>query len=367
MTPRVRHSPLTVRAASGSLLGHMNTLPTGGDRRLLVDSVSKSFGKVDAVVDVSLEVASGETFALLGPSGCGKTTLLRVIAGLETPDRGRVVVGDRDLTHVRPELRRVGMVFQGGALFPHMTVADNIGYGLDGRPDRGERVADALRLMDLVGFEGRYPDTLSGGQAQRVALARALAPEPDVLLLDEPFSSLDAELRTRVRSEVAELLSSLSITTVFVTHDQEDAFVVGDSVSVMRRGRILQTGAPDDVYQRPDSSWIASFVGEANILPGTAVGTRVETTIGDIEIDRPLRGPVEVVLRPEHVALESGGEGTVAAVEFYGHDTAYSVLLGDARISARRISAPVFSVGDHVALQYEGPPAAVFAREEAST
>lgn len=338
----------------------MNTSRAVGNRRLQVDSVSKTFGSVAALVDVTIDVESGQTLALLGPSGCGKTTLLRVIAGLEEADRGRVLVGDRDLSHVRPELRRVGMVFQGGALFPHMTVGANVGYGLSQRPDRDERVAEALRLMDLVGFESRYPDTLSGGQAQRVALARALAPEPDVLLLDEPFSSLDAELRIRVRSEVAEILDSLNITTVFVTHDQEDAFVVGDSVAVMRRGRILQTGTPSALYQRPESAWVASFVGEANIVAGLAEGKLVKTLVGPVEIDRPAVGPVEVVLRPEHLVLEGGGDGRVTAVEFYGHDTAYTVVMGDDRLSARRISAPVFSVGDSVGLRYAGPPTAAF-------
>lgn len=342
----------------------MNTPPVRGNRRLLVDSVTKTFGPIQAVVDVSLEVESGETLALLGPSGCGKTSLLRVIAGLEEPDRGRVLVGDRDLTNVRPEQRRVGMVFQGGALFPHMTVAQNVGYGLDKRPDRDERVRDALSLMDLVGFGPRYPDTLSGGQAQRVALARALAPEPDVLLLDEPFSSLDAELRVRVRSEVAELLESLNITTVFVTHDQEDAFVVGDSVAVMRGGRILQTGTPADLYQRPRSAWVASFVGEANIVSGTAAGDVVDTIVGPVSIDGSIGSSfVDVVLRPEHLVLENGGSGLVASVEFYGHDTAYTVDIDGHRLSARRISAPVFAVGDAVGLRYDGPPTSAFMSE----
>jgi iron(III) transport system ATP-binding protein len=329
-------------------------------RRLVVDSVSKSFGSFDAVVDVSLDVGGGDTLALLGPSGCGKTTLLRIISGLEIPDKGRVVVGDRDLTPLKPETRRVGMVFQGGALFPHMTVAENVGYGLDGRSDRDQQVSDALAMMDLSGFEDRYPDTLSGGQAQRVALARAVAPEPDVLLLDEPFSSLDAELRIRVRSEVAELLRSLSITTVFVTHDQEDAFVVGDSVAVMREGRVLQTGTPAGLYQHPASAWIAAFVGEANLVEGTAAGSSVATKLGNIAIDGSLSGDCRVVLRPEHLSIASGDQGSVTSVEFYGHDTAYTVSIGGEQFAARRISAPAFAIGDTVSLTYDGPPAAAF-------
>ena len=181
-----------------------------------------------------------------------------------------------------------------------------------------------------------------------------------MLLLDEPFSSLDAELRVRVRSEVAELLSSLSITTVFVTHDQEDAFVVGDSVAVMREGRVLQTGTPAGLYQSPSSAWIAAFVGEANLAAGNASGSSVATKLGNIAIDGTLNGECRVVLRPEHLAIAAGGHGNVVSVEFYGHDTAYTVSIEGERFAARKVSAPVFDVGDSVSLSYDGPPAAAF-------
>ena len=209
-----------------------------------VRGVHKSFGTTAVLRDVDLDVPSGSVVALLGPSGCGKTTLLRIIAGLEAPDAGEVRVGGRLLTgpatSVPPEHRRVGMVFQDWGLFPHLTVAQNVGYGLPRGERRGARVDEALELVGLVGLGHRSPTTLSGGQQQRVALARALAPRPSVLLLDEPFSNLDAALRVQVRGEVHRLLRELGVTTVFVTHDQEEAFVLGDEVAVMSEGRVVQ-------------------------------------------------------------------------------------------------------------------------------
>ena len=253
-------TPFVVGVTYGNLLGHMNTR-TDTSGYLAVSGVSKSFGHTVAVSGVSISVTRGETLAILGPSGCGKTTLLRVIAGLESPDVGSISLDGNVLvdgqSFVRPERRRIGMVFQGLALFPHMSVAENVGYGLARHADRSRRVGDALALVDMAGFESRAPESLSGGQAQRVALARALAPQPDVLLLDEPFASLDAELRIRVRAEVAALLRTLEITAVFVTHDQEEAFVVGDHVAVMRDGCVVQTGTPTELYERPTSAWIA--------------------------------------------------------------------------------------------------------------
>ena len=345
----------------------MNTSP-----HLRASRVAKRFGDTDAVRDASLTVARGETLALLGPSGCGKTTLLRIIAGLDAPDSGSVSLGGEilvgDGTFVRPEHRRVGMVFQGGALFPHMTVAENVGYGVTRELDHGDRIRDALKLVDMAGFEARMPSSLSGGQAQRIALARALAPLPDVLLLDEPFASLDAELRVRVRSDVASLLRRLEITAVFVTHDQEEAFVVGDHVAVMRAGEIVQAGTPSELYDRPVSAWVARFVGDANVVLGVGSGSMAETAIGLIPLVHAVEGPCDVVVRPEHIALAGGIGGTVTSVEFYGHDTAYRFDHGPATLTARAMSAPRFAPGAGVEASYVGPPAVAYARSpEASS
>lgn len=341
----------------------MNTDSQVSPPHLVVRDLSKRFGDVTAVVDLSLDVPRGRTLALLGPSGCGKTTVLRMIAGLERPDRGTVTLADVPLVapgiDMRPELRRIGMVFQDGALFPHMTVADNVGYGL-GRKPAADRVAAVLARVDLSGYEDRMPATLSGGQAQRVALARALVPEPDVLLLDEPFAALDAELRIRVRAEVAALLRSLDITALFVTHDQEEAFIVGDEVAVMRDGRILQVGKPHEVYDRPVSSWVAGFVGDANLLDGHADGELAHTSIGPIRMTARHRGPVKIVVRPEHLMIGSGSAGIITGVNFYGHDTSYEVNMGDRTLEVRHIASPRFEIGDGVELSYGGPIAVAF-------
>jgi len=241
-----------------------------------VRGVSKRFGALEVLRDVDLRVEPGRIVALLGSSGCGKTTLLRTVAGLERLDAGEVRVGDRVLSasardiHLPPEKRQVGMVFQDWALFPHLTVAQNVGYGLPRSERRGSRVDAALHMVGLDGLGDRQPATLSGGQQQRVALARALAPQPGVLLLDEPFSNLDSTLRVQVRTEVHQLLAELGVTTVFVTHDQEEAFVLGHEVAVMQAGRIAQQARPADLYARPANRWVATFVGDANLVAGDA-------------------------------------------------------------------------------------------------
>ena len=241
---------------------------------LAVEGLDKAFGATRVLDQAGLLAAAGRVVALLGPSGCGKTTLLRCIAGLERPDAGRVRLDGRDLSapgaFVAPERRRIGMVFQDGALFPHLTVAGNVGYGLSREERRGNRVSEALELVDLAGFGDRLPASLSGGQAQRVALARALVTRPSVLLLDEPFSNLDTILRVQIRAEVQRLLADLGVTAVFVTHDQEEAFVVGDEVAVMLAGRVVQQAAPAELYRAPASRAVAGFLGDANLLPGVA-------------------------------------------------------------------------------------------------
>jgi iron(III) transport system ATP-binding protein len=239
---------------------------------LQIRHISKAFGKVAALDDVSLDVRAGEFLFLLGPSGCGKTTLLRIIAGLEEPSAGQVLQAGADVTGLPPSRRDFGIVFQSYALFPNLTVAQNIAYGLESRRlPRSEvtaRVAEMLALVGLTGYETRYPAQLSGGQQQRVALARALAISPGLLLLDEPLSALDARVRGRLRLEVAALQRRLGVTTIMVTHDQEEALTMADRVVVMERGRIVQAGAPREVYRTPATPFVADFVGLMNFLPG---------------------------------------------------------------------------------------------------
>jgi iron(III) transport system ATP-binding protein len=321
----------------------------------------KTFDSAPVLRDVSLAVESGQVLALLGPSGCGKTTLLRTIAGLEVPDAGEVEVGGRVLTIgpdvVPPERRQVGMVFQDWALFPHLSVAANVGYGLPRSERRGSRVADALAMVGLAGLGARMPGTLSGGQQQRVALARALAPRPSVLLLDEPFSNLDTTLRVQVRAEVHRLLGALGVTTVFVTHDQEEAFVLGDEVAVMSEGRIVQQATPAAIYDHPASPWVASFVGEANLLPGAARGDDADTALGRVALRAGIGGPATVLVRPEDVAVSAGDAARVAAVEYYGHDTVYQLDVGGLIVRARATGAPLHRRGEPVGVRYAGGPA----------
>ncbi len=332
---------------------------------LIVEHITADRGETRVLQDVSLRVLAGTTTALLGPSGCGKTTLLRLVAGLEHPLAGVVRLNDRVLSgraqFVSPELRRVGMVFQDGALFPHMTVSDNVAYGLSKDEIKSGRVAEALEMVDMAGFGDRRPGTLSGGQAQRVAVARALAPRPEVLLLDEPFSGLDAELRVRVRADLVALLRRLEITSIFVTHDQEEAFVVGDSVAVMNEGRIIQHGSPTVIYGEPETAWLAGFVGDVNLLPASSHHEGAETSIGVLPTRVPLSGDGLVMVRPEYLAIASGGDATVSAVEFYGHDTSYTVVGHDGPLLVRELRSPRFSVGDRVSVTYTGAPAVAFA------
>ena len=338
------------------------------DHYLQAHGLTKYFGDHKVVDDASFTVNEGETLALLGPSGCGKTTLLRLLTGLESADTGTVSLAGEMLTgpdvHLPPEQRRVGMVFQDWALFPHLTVEKNVSYGLTSQDIKAGRAGEALDLVGLGDLGSRYPHDLSGGQAQRVAVARALAPRPRVLLLDEPFSNLDTEFRVKLRSEVAALMREVGMTAVFVTHDQEEAFVVGDEVAVMRSGRIIQQGTPTEVYERPVSAWLAGFVGEANLVDGVAMGDTAETLFGTIRLASPRSGPCRLAIRPEHLLIGNGHGGRVANVEFYGHDTAYAVDFESTRVQVRAMAAPRFQSGDGVSLTYSGPDVVAFSSSE---
>ena len=286
-----------------------------------------SFDGTEVLHGVDIDVEAGSVTALLGPSGCGKTTLLRTIAGLELPDVGEVAIGGRTVTGgggapVPPERRSIGMVFQDWALFPHLTVGGNVAFGLPRGERKGGRVDAALEMVGLGGFADRSPGTLSGGQQQRVALARALAPQPSALLLDEPFSNLDTTLRAKVRTEVHELLHRVGITTVFVTHDQDEAFVLGDDVAVMSDGVIVQQAPPHRIYADPADPWVAQFVGDANLVRGSVDDGHADTPVGRVPLratERPLAGDVDVLLRPEHFRIvprgEAGPDGRDVVVE----------------------------------------------------
>jgi len=329
-------------------------------------AINKTFGNTHAVADVDFTLAAQQQLVLLGPSGCGKTTLLRMIAGLVKPDSGSITVDGQVLSDpgsfVPPEKRRIGMVFQDWALFPHMTVGKNVAYGLTRSDISAGRVEETLELLHMLPLAERKPHQLSAGQAQRVALARALAPRPRLLLFDEPFSSLDAELRVSVRREVSDLMRQVHMTAVYVTHDQEEAFVLGDQVAVMNAGRVVQVGRPADIYKAPVSEWVAGFVGDANVFAAVGTGHLATTELGEIALVHPAVGPCRVLARPEHLLLRAdpAGVGRVTAVEFRGHDTSYRVAVGAHEFHARAVSVPSFAIDDRVALTYVGPAAVTF-------
>jgi iron(III) transport system ATP-binding protein len=333
---------------------------------LSLTGIVKRFGEETAVDGVDLEVREGELLTLLGPSGCGKTTTLRMIAGLEEPTDGTLNVADRtvagDGEPVAPENRDVGMVFQEFALFPHLTVAENVAFGLDDPASEAadQRVEELLDLVGLDGYGDRSPGDLSGGQRQRVALARSLAPEPDVLLLDEPFSNLDVRLRVRMREEVSRILSEAGVTAVSVTHDQEEALSISDRVAVMHDGDIEQVGTPAELFEHPKSRFVASFLGQASFLPGQVGDETVETHIGAYSrqllegiTDDYVGAMVDVLVRPDDLRLtpvtEEEADGTVVRRQYTGPSFVYHVELNDGTVvRALHNHAEVFETGEPV-------------------
>ncbi len=299
---------------------------------LVIDGLRRTYGATVAVDRVDLEVAQGELVALLGPSGCGKTTTLRMVAGFVQPTAGRVLIGGTDVTQAPPYGRDTAMVFQGYALFPHMTVAENVGFGLEmrkiARPERETRITEALRLVRLDGYAERRISQLSGGQQQRVALARALVVNPGVFLLDEPLSNLDARLRAEVRVEIRALQQRLGLTTLFVTHDQEEALTMADRLVVMDRGRVRQIGSPEELYERPADIFVASFLGRCNILSGVleAPGSfRAGGLLLPSAGERP-RGPAALAVRPERIDIRPDGgclPGRLTMVTYLGGMTEF--------------------------------------------
>ena len=324
-----------------------------------LEGLVRRYGTVTALDGLSLTLAPGELVALLGPSGCGKTTALRLLAGLEQADEGRVVIAGEDVTDLPTNRRNIGMVFQAYSLFPHMVAWENVAFGLQMRhvsaAERKQRALDMLELVGLGRFANRYANQMSGGQQQRVALARALAIQPQVLLLDEPLSALDAKVRGRLRDEIRRVQLEVGITTLFVTHDQEEALAIADRVGVMQLGKLEQLGPPTLVYSRPATPFVADFVGLTNQLPGTVRAGEVEvrgTRIPLVNPDTP-DGPATALVRPEAVSLAADGDladgplvGTVIAVAFLGAVSRVTVDLGDTTVLAQM---PTAAAAEHAA------------------
>ncbi len=345
-----------------------------GSPIIRLKNVVKQYDAVTAVSAVSLDVRRGEILVLLGSSGCGKTTLLRLIAGLERPNEGEVWLNDHLVAGreawVPPEQRQIGMVFQDYALFPHLTVNQNIGFALTGlRPKQQQpRIQAMLDLVGLGGVGERFPHQLSGGQQQRVALARALAAEPTVVLLDEPFSNLDAALRKFMRDEVRRILQEAGATAVFVTHDQEEAMSIADRVAVLNQGRLLQVGTPGDLYRYPKVRHVATFLGEANMIAGEANGTTVDTALGQLVLAEPAYGTVDVMVRPEAIMLQTDGDGAAEVSErrFFGHYQLIDVRLADgSTVEARVWAQSEVAEGQRVDVSVNGDVVAFHTEAEA--
>jgi putative spermidine/putrescine transport system ATP-binding protein len=352
---------------------------TGVEVRL--EDLRRSYAGVSALNGLSLTLAPGELVALLGPSGCGKTTAMRLVAGLEEADSGRVVIAGQDVTNVSANRREIGMVFQAYSLFPHMTAMQNVSFGMQlhkvGPAERRQRAGEMLELVGLSAHADKYSHQLSGGQQQRVALARALAIEPKVLLLDEPLSALDARVRARLRDEIRRVQLEVGITTLFVTHDQEEALAIADRVGVMNKGRLEQLGPPTVVYSRPSTPFVAEFVGLTNRLAGVVRGGAVEVRGTRLPLVQPdaADGPAIALVRPETVSLEANGSsvpgplvGNVIATSFLGATSRVTVDLGDATVLAQLTTTDASRMppGTRVRLVLRPDPVLI-ARDEAAS
>ena len=340
---------------------------------LKIDYLSKSFANTVALAEVSLTLDEGQILCLLGPSGCGKTTLLRLIAGLETPDSGSILFENRDMTGVPPHQRGFGLMFQEFALFPHKNVGENVAFGLQTMKRTEEieaRVREMLALVGLIGFEQRDVNSLSGGERQRVALARSLAPGPRLLMLDEPLGALDRALRERLMLEIRQILKQLGLTAIYVTHDQTEAFAVADRVAVMNRGRIEQDGPPEQLYYQPATPFVAQFLGFTNLLPGACrPNGQVETTLGVWPIPAARQHPVEtavtVLIRPEAASLESNGEiaieGELIASLFRGRFYQITLAVADQFLTFEMPLISLPSIGNMVKLWLDSGAISLFA------
>ena len=348
-----------------------------------VRDISKRFGETLAVDQITLDIAAGELFFLLGPSGCGKSTLLRLIAGLHEPSGGRILFNGNDVTALGTEKRNAVMCFQSYALWPHMSVKENIRFGLSvrgtSRSEQQERIDEVLRLVRMAEYADRKPNQLSGGQQQRVALARAIAVRPAVLLLDEPLSNLDAKLRHEMRSEIRRICKESGLTTIYVTHDQKEALSVADRIAVLKDGRLMQIGTPGELYHRPASTFVADFIGQTNLVMGTAVEAQpgvvlVDTPLGrfaasvrDGQTVRP--GPVILSIRPEQMQIARNGQeprrnrivGRTLETTFLGEASEHTLEAGGQMI--RVIAAPpLFDVPDEMAVEFDAEDVVVLAR-----
>ena len=356
------------RTADNSLLADRTDGTAPFSSSVQFDRIVKSYGRTQVLHGIDLDIAPGEFVSLLGPSGCGKTTLLRVLAGLEVADGGAVLLGGKDVSGVPTNKRDLGMVFQSYSLFPHLRVRDNTAFGLRRRKvataEARRRAQDALALVGLDAHADKYPHQLSGGQQQRVALARALVTEPRVLLLDEPLSALDAKVRVQLRDEIRRLQLRLGITTVFVTHDQEEALSVSDRIAVMDAGRIDQIGTPEELYLRPATAHVAAFVGLSSVAHGLANGATVRVWGTELPLQIPATGDVDVLLRPENVRLvdpaDAAVRGTVEESMFLGSMRRTLVRTEDGLLVRVQHAARIRpQYGDVVGLALDPEPVAV--------